>query len=568
MFYKNSTYPDGLMSKCKQCSYKANKLNKQKLRENKHQERDNWTPDPSIFKKCISCGQEKSQMDFYYSPDYKDRCAPRCKQCESLKISNRAKERSFKNKEIQNKKFNEYMINQKKVCTSCKMEKSFEDFRFYSRTKDKLTSRCKECLVEVDKLNHVQYYEKNRELIIKKTSEFYHKNKEGIHEKTRQDRKLNPEKYKEIDKKHSLRRMGMTRKAMVDPLFKLDTHWKYLIKWQRGRCFHCLNPLLENNIHVDHIVPLSKGGSHSGENTVLSCAECNLKKNDKLLYVEWTPANINKLAEQEIYLSYSEINSYLSGKASWEINPCENGIILKGSKEIKLFVLSSFLTSEHNPYLFKRAVSLKKENPDAIILFDYELNDRLPNIINMLKSKIGIASKFPARKLNTSLISTSEAKIFLNQYHLMGFGTGTSYIGLKDDNNILFGVGAFFKKGSYFENVRLAFNGHVAGGMSKIIKGLWKLVEKLPIESFVDSRYADGGGHETIGFENLGMTSPGYRWLFPNKNKHYRYLSNNNKIITNLLWIDNQYSLSDNIKINGVCKLYMPPLHKIKLLPD
>jgi len=46
-----------------------------------------------------------------------------------------------------------------------------------------------------------------------------------------------------------------------------------------GLCYHCrrvLNPFRE--FHIDHLVPLSKGGSDNVENLVPSCATCNLKK--------------------------------------------------------------------------------------------------------------------------------------------------------------------------------------------------------------------------------------------------------------------------------------------------
>jgi 5-methylcytosine-specific restriction endonuclease McrA len=38
-------------------------------------------------------------------------------------------------------------------------------------------------------------------------------------------------------------------------------------------------------MHIDHFHPLSKGGKHSIDNLVASCAKCNLSKGSKDPYV-------------------------------------------------------------------------------------------------------------------------------------------------------------------------------------------------------------------------------------------------------------------------------------------
>lgn len=52
------------------------------------------------------------------------------------------------------------------------------------------------------------------------------------------------------------------------------------------KCFYCGVPLFGNAIHIDHIVPLSKGGAHCVSNLCASCPPCNLSKNDKTVD-EW-----------------------------------------------------------------------------------------------------------------------------------------------------------------------------------------------------------------------------------------------------------------------------------------
>lgn len=54
-----------------------------------------------------------------------------------------------------------------------------------------------------------------------------------------------------------------------------------LIKAQNGKCAYCRVKLRAEDMHVDHIHPLSKGGSNERSNLQLTCSGCNLRKNAK-----------------------------------------------------------------------------------------------------------------------------------------------------------------------------------------------------------------------------------------------------------------------------------------------
>ena len=55
------------------------------------------------------------------------------------------------------------------------------------------------------------------------------------------------------------------------------------------RCYICGKKIPLGHRHVDHIVPLSKGGKHVPSNLAITCDECNLKKGAK------TPEEIGML---------------------------------------------------------------------------------------------------------------------------------------------------------------------------------------------------------------------------------------------------------------------------------
>lgn len=46
-------------------------------------------------------------------------------------------------------------------------------------------------------------------------------------------------------------------------------------------CYYCGTRVSIDDMHIDHIVPLSKGGAHSVENLCIACASCNHSKSDK-----------------------------------------------------------------------------------------------------------------------------------------------------------------------------------------------------------------------------------------------------------------------------------------------
>lgn len=64
---------------------------------------------------------------------------------------------------------------------------------------------------------------------------------------------------------------------------KTDVELQY--KSQRGLCWHC-GKALNGEYHIDHLHPVSKGGTSNPSNIVISCAWCNHSKGSKLVH-EW-----------------------------------------------------------------------------------------------------------------------------------------------------------------------------------------------------------------------------------------------------------------------------------------
>jgi 5-methylcytosine-specific restriction protein A len=63
------------------------------------------------------------------------------------------------------------------------------------------------------------------------------------------------------------------------------THW-WNNRIQRGICYYCHQEVGREQLTMDHIVPLSRGGKSKKGNLVPACKECNNKKKT-MLPVEW-----------------------------------------------------------------------------------------------------------------------------------------------------------------------------------------------------------------------------------------------------------------------------------------
>lgn len=60
-------------------------------------------------------------------------------------------------------------------------------------------------------------------------------------------------------------------------------HYADIVRDAKGICALCEQPVVNEPAHIDHIVPLAKGGAHTYNNLQFTHARCNLAKGVKLL---------------------------------------------------------------------------------------------------------------------------------------------------------------------------------------------------------------------------------------------------------------------------------------------
>jgi 5-methylcytosine-specific restriction endonuclease McrA len=74
-----------------------------------------------------------------------------------------------------------------------------------------------------------------------------------------------------------------------------------LCEKQQYQCIYCECALTSQNATLDHVLPISRGGSVSDPaNLVASCFSCNNEKGDRLLHSEWTPPYLRGPSAQHV----------------------------------------------------------------------------------------------------------------------------------------------------------------------------------------------------------------------------------------------------------------------------
>lgn len=96
----------------------------------------------------------------------------------------------------------------------------------------------------------------------------------SVRDQLRKWRQDNPEKAKAHDRNCRARRKNAAGKHTAEDI-------RQIVISQRGRCAYCPTRLTFRNREIDHIEPLSKGGTNYRRNIQVLCRPCNQRKRDK-----------------------------------------------------------------------------------------------------------------------------------------------------------------------------------------------------------------------------------------------------------------------------------------------
>lgn len=149
-----------------------------------------------------------------------------------------------------------------------------------------------------------EWREKNRQRVRERGRDWKRRNADSHRASSRKWRLKNPDKARESSRRryfenHEARKESDRRWKRNNPIKVMAqvenrrarkrnapgthtaAHVTAILLRQGRKCVYCKNRLKGREYHVDHIVPLSRGGSNGPENLQMLCPSCNMKKADK-----------------------------------------------------------------------------------------------------------------------------------------------------------------------------------------------------------------------------------------------------------------------------------------------
>ena len=162
-----------------------------------------------------------------------------------------------------------------KECSKCREWLPLESYSKDNSKWDGLHGFCKECTSKENKM----IYEKDPKKKYEKVLEYKRQTGKISEYKPYNPKYYSSEKSKEKKRARDMRRRILKQNADLEYEIDYSVIENIKIKYN-NKCAYCGNDC-STKFHIDHKLPLSRGGDNQFDNLALSCPTCNYKKHDK-----------------------------------------------------------------------------------------------------------------------------------------------------------------------------------------------------------------------------------------------------------------------------------------------
>lgn len=234
----------------------------------------------SDMKKCSTCGETKTVDKFSKKSRMKDGLNSQCKSCQSdyykrFYAENRedqiARSRKYKEqnplsnekREDTKRKHREWWALNKTDISKRRIDRYWDES---SGIRSRNIERCRSWVKE------------NIARVCTQMKKYYKINSEKVKARVRQYENENPEKTKALGRVKANRRRARLLNS-ANQYKRQDVERIFYL--QKGKCANC-KCSISKKYHIDHRIPVARGGDNSPGNIELLCPSCNLKKSAKM----------------------------------------------------------------------------------------------------------------------------------------------------------------------------------------------------------------------------------------------------------------------------------------------
>ena len=250
------------------------------------------------MKTCTKCGEDRPLSAYTKDKSRADGLFPQCRVCRKADkheyylrnkkdICDKSKQWHADNPEKSKVIKKRYRDANKEIQNAKAIERKRANPEHYKDMSQRSYQKNRERYLE----KHRQYRASNRQLIRQRSRTFYENNRDKVLAWQRERYAQNPERHNQLVRSwHSRnrdKRLGYLHARRARKLANGGTYttseWRALKAQYDHRCLCCGKQEPDIRLTIDHVIPLSKGGSNDIGNIQPLCRKCNQSKSAKAI---------------------------------------------------------------------------------------------------------------------------------------------------------------------------------------------------------------------------------------------------------------------------------------------